>query len=116
MGRWPSLDRRPAAIGASATLEIVMSEPTPEGIRARLVEIDDELRDVPDNSFARKHELNKEGDAKRDELRAILQPELDAASGEWAERAGRKGTHSVAEDEKIAQAGLISPGEGGGGN
>ena len=83
----------------------------PQSIRARLVELDDELRGLPSDAFARKHELLTEGDRHRKRLAELLQPELDAASDEWAERAGRKGTHSVDEGEQLGAAAIVSPGQ-----
>jgi hypothetical protein len=82
-------------------------------LRARLVAIDDELRWLPADAFADKHALNREADSLRSVLRTELSADLDAASDEWAERAGRKGTHSVNESEKAAAAAIVSPGEGG---
>ncbi len=83
--------------------------PAPEELRRRLVQIDDEIRALASDAFAEKHELNTEADELRSELAAQLGPAMDAASADWAERAGHKGTHSVNEDEKIAQAGIVSP-------
>lgn len=86
-----------------------MSDPSPEELRERLVEIDDELRALPSDAFERKHELNSESDDLRRQLADQLGDEMDEASAGWAERAGRKGTHSVNEGERIAQAGIASP-------
>ncbi len=84
-------------------------QPTPEQLRQRLVEIDDEVRGLPADAFASKHELLTEADQLRALLGEALEDDLQAIGEEWAERAGRKGTHTVNEDEKIAQAGIPSP-------
>lgn len=86
-------------------------------IRERLVRIDDELRALPSDAFSRKHALLTERDGLRAELRTLLGVELAAASDDWAERSGRKGTHSVDEDEQTAAAirvtrGFTSEGQG----
>ena len=91
-----------------------MGAADPRQIRARLVEIDDALQRLPSDAFAEKHNLLTEADGHRASLASELGAELDAASDEWAERAGRKGTHSVDEDEQAAQAAIVSPGEGAG--
>ncbi|MGI9623055.1 MAG: hypothetical protein ACR2PK_09490 [Acidimicrobiales bacterium] len=86
-----------------------MSDLSPEMIRERLVELDDELRALPSDAFARKHELNTESDELRRQLAEQLGDDIDDANAGWAERAGHKGTHSVNEGEQIAQAGIASP-------
>ena len=85
----------------------------PVEIRRPLVEIGDTVRALPSTSFADKHVLNVEADRLRADLRRIEGTELDAASAEWAERAGRKGTHSVHEGEQAGAAKIVSPGETG---
>ncbi len=87
------------------------------GIRERLVGIDDELRALPDGAFAQKHTLRTEQDSLRTELRSLIGDELRAASDDWAERAGRKGEHSVDEGEQAAAGvrvtrGFTSEGQG----
>lgn len=82
---------------------------TPEELRRRLVEIGDELRSLPPDAFADKHALSTEADEHRAELARLLEDDLKATGDKWAERAGRKGAHSVDDDEKIAQAGIPSP-------
>ncbi len=73
---------------------------SPDDIRRRLVELNDELRALADDAFAAKHPLRTEQDQLRSELRAQLGDELGTASDDWAERAGRKGAHSVDEGEQ----------------
>ena len=90
-----------------------MSEPDPNAIRSRLVSIDDQLRQLPSDAWVQKFVLQTEGDELRKQLRLLLEAELDEASDAWAERAGRKGTHSVNEEELLAQAAIVSPGEPG---
>ncbi len=87
------------------------------GIRERMVRIDDELRALPNDAFAQKHMLRTEQDGLRTELRSLLGDDLDAASTGWAERAGRKGEHSVDEGEQAAAGvrvtrGFTSEGQG----
>ena len=84
-------------------------EQTPEQLRRRLVEIDDEIRGLPADAFARKHQLSTEADRHRGLLAKLLKTELKDVGDKWAERAGHKGTHSVNEEEKLAQAGIPSP-------
>ena len=90
---------------------------TADEIRRRLVEIDDELRALPDDAFAAKHPLRTEQDACRAELRVLVGHELGDMNDHWADRAGRKGTHSVNEDEQQQAAvrvtrGFTSEGQG----
>jgi len=82
---------------------------TPESARQRLVEIDDEMRALPDDAFEKKYALGREADELRQVLEDELGDELDQASDDWAERAGHKGSHSVSEEERLAQAALPSP-------
>ncbi len=83
---------------------------TPEEFRRRLVEIDDEMRALPDDAFAEKFRLGQEADEIRRALEHQLRDDLDAASADWAERAGRKGLDpAIADSENQAQAGLASP-------
>ena len=90
---------------------------TADLVRRRLVEIDDALRALPSDAFAERHVLNTEQDALRSELRALLGAELAAASDDWAERSGRKGSHSVDDGEQAAAGvhvtrGFTSEGQG----
>lgn len=83
------------------------------GHRRRLVEIDAELRALPNDAFARKHELRSEADAIRRELADLVSDDLSEAKSGWAERSARKGSH--AEPDPAQQAArIVSPGEGGG--
>ena len=59
-----------------------MSELNVDDLRRRLVEIDDEIRGLPDEAFASKHKLNLEADRLRATLSELLEPELDAANAE----------------------------------
>lgn len=72
-----------------------MSEPTANELRKRLVEIDDEIRDLPDDGFKRRHELLTESDSCRNALFAEVGTDIDEANKEWADRAGHKGEHEV---------------------
>ncbi len=83
-----------------------------ETLRQRLAEIDTELRSLPGGAFARKYELGNESDAVRSQLSELMADDLDGASREWAERAGRKGTHAERDDDERA-ARIASPSEGG---
>ncbi len=89
-----------------------MNQQNAENLRKRLVEIDDELRDVASDDFGRRHELLTESD----EVRAALEEEVGAdlveAAADWAERAGRKGSHEV--DYEARKGMIVSPNEGGG--
>jgi len=81
-------------------------------VRRRLVAIADELEELARSDFVAKHRLNLEAD----ELRLLLSqsPEKDdALLKAWANRAGRKGAHTV--DVEAAKAAISSPMEGGGG-
>jgi hypothetical protein len=72
-----------------------MSEPTANDLRKRLVDIDDEIRGLSDDAFARRHELLTESDACRNALFAEVGLDIDKANKEWADRAGHKGEHEV---------------------
>ena len=63
----------------------------------------------PADAFARKHKLSTEADKHRGLPAKLLKTELKDVGDKWAERAGHKGTHSVNEEEKLAQAGIPSP-------
>lgn len=80
---------------------------TPEELRRRLVEIDDQVRGLQPDAFARKHELLVEGDELRAMLREALKDELESIGHLWAERAGHKGSHYV--DYEAKRAGIPSP-------
>lgn len=86
----------------------------PSDIRRRLGEISDELRALPDDDFPGKNELNLEADSLRRLLAADVDLDSQAIRDGWAERAGRKGTHTPNDDEERAKSGIVSPGEGGG--
>ena len=88
---------------------------TTDELRRQLVELDDRIRALPDDAFEEKHALSSEQDACRRRLRELLSDDLDAASDEWAERAGHKGAHSVDGAEQAGAAKVVSPGEGAGG-
>jgi hypothetical protein len=94
-------------------MEAFMTAGDPESLRARLVAIDDEMRQLPPDAFAQKYELLTEGDTHRKLLRELLVSDLDGASDSWSVRAGRKGAHSADDHAPVAQATIVSPGEGG---
>lgn len=75
------------------------AEPGPEDeldwARRQLVAIDDQLRSVPSDDFARRHALHEAADAFRSVLRDGNYHAVRAAQRAWSERAGRKGTHEV---------------------
>lgn len=87
---------------------------SPDEIRKRLVEIDDELRTLPADEFALKHSLNVEADALRDQLTELTRSGDAAVLGEWADRAGRKGSHSSDNEVDQGAARIVSPMDGGG--
>lgn len=74
---------------------MVVTRETADELRKRLVELDDEISDLPADEFALRHELLTEADVCRRALLAEVGPEVDAANKEWADRAGRKGEHEV---------------------
>ena len=82
-----------------------MTTDQPQALRARLVEIDDELRALAGDAFAEKHALNLESDELRAQLDEAVGDDAQAAAREWAERAGRKGEHTqdVEQDEGRAR-------------
>lgn len=89
-----------------------MADPA-ANLRRRLAEIDAELRALPDDAFALKHELRSEADAIRKELADLVSDDLSEAKSEWAKRSARKGSH--AEPDPAEQAArIVSPIEGGG--
>ena len=82
--------------------------------RQRLVEISEETRALPSDAFARRYELQTEADSIRRELADLVSDDLRRAKSEWTERSARKGAHAGL-DPSEAAAGIVSPGEGGGG-
>ncbi len=89
-----------------------MGDPATD-LRRRLAEVDAELRALPDDAFATKHELRSEADAIRRELADLVSDDLSDAKSEWAQRSARKGSH--AEPDPAQQAArIVSPIEGGG--
>lgn len=89
-----------------------MSDESTDRDRQRLVEISDELRDLPGDDFAGKHRLNKEADILRGRI-----AELGGGSEilqQWAERSARKQSHTVDDDVESARAAIVSPNESGG--
>ncbi len=90
-----------------------MSQPSPDEIRKRLVEIDDEVRALDADEFARRHELLTESDRCRAALLAEVGDEIDAANKEWADRAGHKGEHEVDYEALKGQTISATPDSGG---
>lgn len=82
-------------------------------LRQRLAQIDDEIRSLPADDFARKYELSTEADRLRESLANEMTEDLEAVGREWAERAGRKGSHSL--DTHQVKGAIVSPIESGGG-
>lgn len=83
-------------------------------LRRRLAEIDVELRTLPDDALACKHELRSEADAIRRELANLVSDDLSEAKSQWAKRSARKGSHAEADSAEQA-ARIVSPIEGAGG-
>jgi len=81
-----------------------MDSPTADELRRRLAEIADEVRALADDDFARRHQLLSESDECRAALSIADGPASEEAAKEWAERAGRKGSHEV--DAEVAK-GLV---------
>lgn len=82
-------------------------------LRRELVEIDDAVRALPSDDFAGIHALRSKADKLREHLAQIVETEQSTTLARWADRAGRKGTHSVDDDVEQAKAAIVSPGEGG---
>jgi hypothetical protein len=76
-----------------------MTDEAPEAdadwARQQLVAIDDQLRAVARDDFARRHALQAAADTFRTILRNGHADELAAARAEWHARAGHKGEHQV---------------------
>ncbi len=85
---------------------------TADELRRRLVEIDDELRELPGDDFERRHRLLSESDECRAALDAALGPVAREATREWAERAGHKGSHEVDYDVMKARIRAVIGGSG----
>ncbi len=79
-------------------------------IRRRMIEIADELQSLAADDFSARHALNVEADGLRRQLQSLVADEVGTLAA-WAERAGRKGSHT--EDVEAAKAAIVSPGEGG---
>lgn len=86
-----------------------------DGLRSRLVALDDEIRLLARDDFAGRRRLNVERDRLRGLLRERRTDADDNTTRAWAERAGRKGSHAEPTPEG-ARAAIISPGEMGGGS
>lgn len=83
-----------------------MSEPTPQELRTRLAEIDDEISELFPDDLAVKHQLLTEADQCREALLAKVGPEVDAANKQWADRASHKNEHEI--DAEVQKALTIS--------
>lgn len=92
-----------------------MTDDPVAAIRVRLVEISDELRALPDTDFSGKHKLNLEADALRQQLAEQSAEGSEETLSRWADRSGRKTSHTPDEDLERAKAALIQPSDGGGG-
>ena len=88
-------------------------EASADWIRRRLVEIDDEVRSLPSDDFARKHALRSEGDRLRELLGQGVEADASQTLAQWADRAVRKASHSADEELEEAKARLTSSGESG---
>ena len=84
-----------------------MSELTRAEIRQRLAEIAGELQGLPPDEVARNRELMAEARPLRESLEEMARRDLETARKRWAERAGRKGSHTV--DPLHAKARIASP-------
>lgn len=91
---------------------MLMSDNRSGAIRARLGEILDEIATLPADEFAAKHRLNTEADGLRRELSSLDQ-DADTERA-WAERAGRKASHSVDHEFEARKAQIVSALEIGG--
>ena len=87
-------------------------EPDESELLAQIGELRARADALPSNEFATRFALEKQLDELRARLHELTAGELEAASDEWAERAGRKGEHeqNVAALEAMAR---MMPGEGG---
>lgn len=70
-------------------------------LKMRLVHISDELRALPADAFAEKHELNLEADEIRKALSEVEGDQSEALA-KWAERAGRKGIPMTDDEQRAA--------------
>ena len=89
-----------------------MSELSDDDLRKRLFEIQVELDALPADAFSARHELSREADRLRAALSESVAPDVEASRREWAERAGRKGSHY--EDPELAKLRIVSSNESGG--
>lgn len=71
-------------------------------LKMRLVHISDELRALPSDAFAEKHELNVEADEIRNLLREVEGDQSEMLA-KWAERAAGKGI-PMTDDEQFRAA------------
>ena len=90
----------------------VMSEVSDGDLRKRLFEIQVELDALPGDAFAARHKLSSEADGLRATLEESMASEVEDRRREWADRAGRKGSHE--EDPELAKLRIVSPNESGG--
>ena len=68
-------------------------DPTADAVRRRLVKLDDDLRALPEDAFAAKHELLSEVDALRGVLRQIEDVGSTEVMRRWSDRSSRKSLH-----------------------
>ena len=83
-------------------------------LRERLAANAAEAAALAPDDFSGKHRLGVEADELRAELQELAEPGLAEVADQWAERAGRKGSHE--HDPEVAKGAIVSPGEGAGGS
>ncbi len=81
-------------------------------VRHRLVAISDEPRALADDDFGGKHRLNVESDELRQRLAQLSDGDSQVRK-DWADRAGRKNSHTPDDDLEAAKRPSCRPSRAG---
>lgn len=79
-------------------------------LRRRLALNAERMSALASDDFAARHAVASAADDLRSQLQALAEAGLAEVAGEWADRAGRKGSH--AHDPEVAKGAIASPGHG----
>ena len=86
---------------------------TADELRTALATNEAAIDALASDDFAGRFELEKKSDELRAQLHDLIADDLDDASDEWAERAGRKGEHEQPDPEVYAATMWITPSSSG---
>lgn len=86
---------------------------TADDLRTALAQNEAAIDALADDDFAGRFALEKKSDELRGQLHDLIADDLDDATDEWAERAGRKGEHEQPDPEVYAAMMVKNPAAGG---